>query len=217
METTEVVLTEKEKFDAFLQVMIRNGFRLVSRREKTEYQKAVELTPPEGRPKRPGQVSLIYTHITGMKVVVWPTFAPSIQDIIPKGDASGWVLIIDKNSKEPEYFNQIRRTGFYWNALKDSAIACKERVEHRPRCKQEGCGKFMNIARRHDVMKARFWRCDEHPKQRENWDHGVSPKKLVAVKAKRKSRAMYRALRRKADKPLHVAMLSRKKWKKKES
>lgn len=215
METTKVVLTEAVKFEAFLKVMIKNGFRLVSRREKTEYQKAIALTPPEGRPKRPGQVPLIYTHITGMKVIIWPTFAPSIQDIIPKGDASGWVIIIDKNSKDPEYFNQIKRTGLYWNALKDSAIACKERVEHRPRCTK--CGEYMNIARRHGVLKARFWRCGEHLKERESWDHGVSPKKLVAVKIKRKSRAMYRELRRKAGQPLHVAMLSRKKWGKKES
>ncbi len=214
METTKVVLTEAEKFAAFLKPMIDNGFRLVPRREKTEYQKAIDLTPPEGRPKRPGQLPLIYTHITGMKVIVWPTFAPSIQDIIPVGEAMGWVLIISEAGKV-EYFNPVKRVGIYWNSLKDSAIACKQRVEHRPRCKE--CKKFMNIARRHNVLKARFWRCEEHPKEREGWDHGVSPKKLAVLKIRRKAKALYRAKRRKAGKSTDRAMLIRKKWEKKES
>lgn len=210
----EAVLTESQKFQEFVDRLVKNGFRLVHPREKKEYQKAINLTPPEGRPKRPGQIFLIYTHITGMRVIVWPTFSPSIQDIIPKGEAMGWVLIIDKHSKDPDYFNPVKRVGLYWNDLKDSAIACQQRVENRPRCKK--CGEFMNIARRRGVLKARFWRCKEHLSERESWDHGLSPEKLEAVKVKRKSRAKYRDSRKKEGKSVHTAMLTRKKWKKKE-
>lgn len=216
METTEVVLTEKERFDAFLQVMIRNGFRLIPQTEKKEHHKALGLIPPEGRKPRAGQSALIYSHITRMQVFVWTTFLPSTGELIPKGDAMAWVLIINEVGGV-EYFNPIKRIGLYWNSLKDSAIACKERVEYRPRCKREQCGKFMDIARRSDAVKARFWRCKDHPDESERWDHGVSPKKVDILKTKRKSRAMYKALRRKAGKSVNQAMLTRKKWKKKES
>lgn len=215
MEKAEEALTEKQKFDRFVEVLEKKGFRLIHQREKKEYQKAIDLTPPEGRPKRPGQIFLMYVGLTGMRVIVWPTFSPSIQDIIPKGEAMGWVLVIDKNSKSPEYFNPVKRVGLYWNNLKNSAIACQQRVENRPRCKQ--CGKFMNIARRRGVLKARFWRCKEHLSERESWDYGLSPEKLEIVKAKRKPRAKYRDYREKEGKSVHTAMLKRKKWKKKES
>ena len=139
MKTTEEVLTERQKFDRFVKILVENGFRLIPQREKKDYHKALGLIPPEGRKPHGGQAALTYTHITRMQTFVWTTFLPDTEELIDKGGAMGWVLIIDEFG-EVQYFNPIKRIGLYWNNLKDSAIACKQRVQNRPRCKE--CGKL---------------------------------------------------------------------------
>lgn len=211
----EVQLTDKEKFDRFVAIMVKNGFRVVSPREKYEHRAVERLTPPKHRRPRPGQILLEYEHKpTGMKTLVWSTFAPSIGKLIEQGDAMGWVIITspkaDKSMDEEDYFHPVKRVGAYWNTLLNMAIAAKQRVEHRPQCKQ--CSEFMDIARKHGVLKARFWRCATHRKEREGWDHGVSAHRLVIPLARRKMRKAYRDKRKKEGKPLHTAMLSRIPW-----
>ncbi len=211
----ELEIGSEEKFNAFKERLEKYGFREVEQREKREYQHVKGLVAPKNRRYHSGQVSFVYTHMSGMKTLVWTTEKPDRNSVIELGLSMGWVLILSKDGKSLYISPPVKRVGEFWNRLSLRAIACQMRVAHRPVCK---CGEYMEVDRNDRAFGARFWRCgrvQNHINEKlptKNWDYGISGKYLNFVKKERKTRKTYRKKRRKEGKDPNIATKTRKPW-----
>lgn len=211
-----LVPSEWEKFEAFAGKLVKLGFRIIPEREKKDHQKVLDLVPPKGRKKRPGQTMLVFHHSSGLSVWVLTTFNMRTASLIPKGSAKAWVLITELGKSRPSYFStSIKRTGKFWNKLLQAARICHERVSNVPICK---CGHYMSIAMTPKAIGARFWRCshgENHVGEKlptADWDTGISERNMEIVKKKRKARGKYREKRRAEGKDPNHARLHRRRW-----
>lgn len=211
--------TDAEKFAALVDKLSKHGFRVVERGEMAGYHKAIKLIPPNDRKPRPGQVALLYVHISGMKVLCWPTFSRSINSFIEKGKSSAWVLIVNKDGEARHISRMIRRTGTFVDRLLKESLINKTRVESSAFCPK--CNAPMKLEWNRKFLRGRYWICTrakEHLEKKEpvprfGMNDGLSGKLLALVKKRTKKRDKYARKRKAEGKDPKHQMKTRKKWK----
>ncbi len=213
-------LSDKQKFTRLSNRLIFHGFREIPRKEKSQHQKAISLVVPKGRLPRPGQVGFMWVHSNGTRVFCWPTYDKRAEEFIKKGRASSWVLILDKDGVAHHKSRQIRRVGKFCKRILWECLINKTRVASSAYC--PSCGAPMNIRRRREYLRGRYWICSRasvHRKKGEEipilpFNHGIEGELLVYVNKRNKLRGEYANKRRKEGKDPQHQMKTRKKWQK---
>lgn len=217
METTEKY-TDLQKFSALVQKLQRHGFRLVERAEMSQYQKAANLIPPDGRKPRKGQTALLYTHVNGMKVLCWTTFNMRYNKFSDKGVAAAWVLILDKEGEARHISRMIKRVGMFVDRILKECVINKTRVASSAYC--PSCGAPMKLNWRREYLRGRYWICSRagvHKQKKESiptfsFNNGISGKLLIFLEKRNRLRRRYSDKRRKEGKDPQHQMKNRKKW-----
>jgi len=213
--------TDLEKFSALVVKLSKHGFRVVERGEMAGYQRSSgDLTPPEGRKPRPGQIALVYTHMNGTRVLCWTTFNMSSGTFINKGLVAAWVLILNKQGVARHTSRMIKRVDKFVDRILKECLINKTRVDKSAYC--PSCGAPMMIAWRNEYIGGRYWICSSassHRKKGEKpptfpFNHGLTGDLLERVQERDVKRRKYSVKRLKMGKNPNHQRLSRKKWNK---
>jgi hypothetical protein len=212
--------TDLEKFSALVEKLKKHGFRVVERKEMSGYHNAIKLMPPKGRKPRPGQVALLYTHISGMQVLCWPTFSRKTNSFIEKAKASAWVLTLNNNREARHKSRMIRRTGKFVNRILKECLIHKARIDASAYC--PSCGAPMKLEWSKKFLRGRYWICtrakdhqqNQQPLPRFGMNNGLSGNLLTLVNRRTKKRNKYARKRKAEGKDPQHQMKNRKPWNK---
>ncbi len=196
------VLPDRDDFVKISCTLERWDFRELSGVEFHNQFRRLNLKTPRPRPGR--ETGFIF-YANGLTTVVWTTWRKEEGLARPKDAA--WILIIEGD--QPRYFSHpIHRTKNFVKNLLNQAWIARWRVLHRPFCPT--CRAFMKIACGRGI-KSRYWYCPKD-KQCLDWDYGLPPKARNYLKNLRRTRARWLAKRRAEGKPTHLAIITRKPW-----
>ncbi len=204
------------QFIAFVRVMEKHNFRMLSAEEFRQRMRGKHLRDPRKRPGR--EIGFIY-EANGLEVWVWTSWLMEENKI--RDVDLGWVLI-SENGVSKYFSRPARRTRFFFTRLMWRSWIAGWRVENLARCKV--CDRTYTIVRGPHLGQRYFKRSCYCIRTKENprtlsWNHNKNLMPLEAQrfldseeKSKRRDANIRKKIEKETGKPVVRERLRRRTW-----